>query len=43
MFYLKLKNQKNFSYYLSNPKEAMFDAAGASKSFLSTLDNSFLW
>lgn len=39
---LKLqKSSKNFSYYLSNPKEAMYDAAGASKSFLSTLDNSF--
>jgi len=39
---LKLeKSVKNLPYYLKNPQEAIFDMAGASKSFLSTLDNSF--
>lgn len=39
---LKLqKSSKALSYYLKNPQEAIFDMAGASKSMLSTLDNSF--
>jgi hypothetical protein len=39
---LKLqKSSKQLNYYFKNPQEAILDMAGATKSFLSTLDNSF--
>lgn len=39
---LKLqKSSKQLSYYFKNPQEAILDMAGATKSFLSTMDNSF--
>ena len=37
---LKVVNKKP-SFYLKNPKEAIYEAAGATKSILTSLDNSF--